>query len=509
MRRLHEGQASTAREVSRTKRAAGVQPQLGAQTLLVITGVVFFFLCIISLSRLPPSDADSSNPDRVATANLRLSPSDAVAFSPKHLPTANLRSVSTQAHDPPLKDAVHIISTAAAVAGAAEESPLAGSTKSDAVPAVQAPAISPPPTAPAAQKHSLQTKSDMDAFLDELVSLHRKDVAAREATTMAPEDFPTLYTDKALVVTMADGGYGDCAVRLVETVRGAGRWGGPMVVIVPTGQGTLPLAANVTTRLEALNASLVPVGPEPAGGAHVRGAGSATQYAKVVLLVNASFRKYDSILYLDADGTVTAPLQPLLEMPLPANRAIALPTWPSAKVSHESLYFREIDFTVLNSSTANKLRSDCPDRTLVGITAWFLINPKRLLAPAAMRAQITAALELWRPAFKFNDQGLWNVIFYNNSAFYPLCLSGPYPTRHLGPQAAQDAAKANPFTPFLVDNLSRLASVIEAVCGPGNARRRQMYNHGLKDCVPLQEWQRKMQSNKERMKQNQDAARTH
>merc|ERR1712137_1456456 len=158
-------------------------------------------------------------------------------------------------------------------------------------------------------------------------------------------------------------------------------------------------------------------------------------------------------------------------MPLPAGRAIALPTWPSAKVSHESFYVREIDFTVINTSVANSLRTACPDRTLVGITAWFLINPKRLPAPIVMRTQITAALELWRPAFKFNDQGLWNVIFYNSSAFYPLCLSGPYPTRHLGEQAAQEAAKANPFTPFLVDNLSQLAAVIEAVCGPGHARR--------------------------------------
>ena len=67
-----------------------------------------------------------------------------------------------------------------------------------------------------------------------------------------------------------------------------------------------------------LGASPYEVPPEVAGGVEVRGAGSAVQYAKTALLVDAEFRKYNTILYLDADGQVRATLKPLMVSPLPA-----------------------------------------------------------------------------------------------------------------------------------------------------------------------------------------------
>merc|ERR1712136_306490 len=117
---------------------------------------------------------------------------------------------------------------------------------------------------------------------------------------------------------------------------------------------------------------------EVAGGATVRGAGSAMQYAKNVLLVDTYFRKFTSILFLDADGVVAAPVQPLLQLPLPAGVCIAMPTWGSVRSGYEGLYEREINFLALRDDEGSSLRSTYPDRTAVGLTAWFLLKPSCL-----------------------------------------------------------------------------------------------------------------------------------
>mmetsp|Transcript_108435 Transcript_108435/g.187715 ORF Transcript_108435/g.187715 Transcript_108435/m.187715 type:complete len:327 (-) Transcript_108435:36-1016(-) len=292
---------------------------------------------------------------------------------------------------------------------------------------------------------------------------------------------------------MADGGYAACAVRLLESVRGAGRYGGALAVLVPTGDGTVPLPAAEEGRLQELGAALVPVPPEVFGGSEVHGAGSAVQYGKIKLLVDSSFRRYASILFLDADGVVGAPLQPLLELPLPTGRPLAMPTWPSATMEHESFYTREINLRALSREAAASLHLASPDRTLVGITAWFLVRPAQLPSPEQMRLEVDAALRKWRPSFRFNDQGLFNVLFYNTSAFFPSCISGPEPQKRAnsGLKGA-DARVTPPFEPFIVENLDGLARAIDTSCGPREAPRRPMYYHGLKDCVPEAEWQRKM-----------------
>eukprot|EP00929_Paragymnodinium_shiwhaense_P042357 TRINITY_DN21933_c0_g1_i2.p1 TRINITY_DN21933_c0_g1~~TRINITY_DN21933_c0_g1_i2.p1 ORF type:complete len:442 (-),score=76.61 TRINITY_DN21933_c0_g1_i2:111-1436(-) len=338
----------------------------------------------------------------------------------------------------------------------------------------------------AGEAHS--DRAALDAILDELMAAHRRDVKTREETIIEAEDLPVYSSKTSLVVTMADAGYAACATRLVDSVRKAGRWGGAVTLLTPTDDGTQPLPAETLARMASMDVDVVQVPPELAGGEHVRGAGAAAQYAKVTLLVNSSYRQYDTILYLDADGMVEAPLQPLLDVTMPAGRVIAMPTWPSAHVKHDSFYTREINFNAISEPAAERLRASCPDRTLVGITAWFLLKPQSLPSPDALRRSVTAALEDWRPAFRFNDQGLWNALFYNTSAFYPLCISGPKPRTDRSSDGRQ-------FRPLLVNNLDRLSHVIDSSCGPGHARRKPMYKHPLKDCIPEKEWERKRKSN--------------
>eukprot|EP00971_Amphidinium_carterae_P188309 3738014-Amphidinium_carterae.1 len=108
-----------------------------------------------------------------------------------------------------------------------------------------------------------------------------------------------------------------------------------------------------------------------------------------------------------------------------------------------------------------------------------------------MRREIDSLLEAWRPAFRFNDQGLWNLLFYNRSAFFPLCVSGPPPAHAYQPEGSSDS-----FRPFIIDSLNGLGDAILSACGPDSKRRRPMYNHGLKDCLPQEEWDRKRRSMK-------------
>eukprot|EP00971_Amphidinium_carterae_P152358 3019216-Amphidinium_carterae.1 len=73
--------------------------------------------------------------------------------------------------------------------------------------------------------------SDVGDLLEELMTLHRQEMAAREPVTEAPMDLPDAANSDYLVATMADGGYAACAVRLVQSVRGIGRWAGDVVVL--------------------------------------------------------------------------------------------------------------------------------------------------------------------------------------------------------------------------------------------------------------------------------------
>lgn len=326
-------------------------------------------------------------------------------------------------------------------------------------------------------------------ILDQLMGLHRADVKKRETDMTEARDLPVLHSNAYVVVSMADGGYAACATRLLETVRGAGRWGGKIVMLVPVGDGSVPLEAASKARLRELGAELLEVPPDSygaGGGSAVRGAGAASQYAKVRLLEDEAFRAYDSVLFLDADGVVGAPLQPLLELELPDGRAVAMPTWPTTRQKHDSFYNREVNFKALEASAAQRLREEYPDRTLVGITAWFLLKPRLLPPPSVLRSQVDAALEAWRPGFRFNDQGLWNVLFYRTAAFYPLCISGPDP-----------AVEGSAFMPLVVDSLDGLGAAIDGFCGPGHERRRPMYDHPRKDCLPKEEWERKKKANKD------------
>lgn len=340
-----------------------------------------------------------------------------------------------------------------------------------------------------------QQKGEFDDILEELLTLHRNDVAAREAEEIAsvPADTPVYSADDVLVATLADRGYGDCAVRLVESMRDVGRWGGAVAVLVPKEGGSGPLEEGVLARLKELRADIIPAALETGGGADVRGAGSVVQYAKNSLLVEDAFRKYETIVFLDADGLARSPLRPLITLSLPEGRVAALPTWPTAMGKHDSFYTREVNLAALSSEEEAQLREAAPDRTLVGITAWFLLKPKRLPPPAVMQTQIREALGKWRHAFRFNDQGLWNVLFYNTGAFFPLCLAQP----PLAAEGDHEASPPEPWNPLLFDNLDNLASAIESACGSSYKRRRQIYEHNLKDCVPAAEWERKRRANAE------------
>lgn len=212
------------------------------------------------------------------------------------------------------------------------------------------------PTLESSKANGASEGNEVDDILADLLDIHHQEQA--EALRMVPaQDLPSVVVDGALVATLADGGYAACAVRLIESVRGAG-----LVM------STRPLSQ-------------------------------------------------------DTGQTISQ---------------------------------------------------------AVGLTAWFLLKPSCLPDPQEVRRLLDALLERWRPAFRFNDQGLWNLFFYRSVALFPKCFSGPL---------AQ--AEGAGFAPLLHGGLSDLGRAIEASCGPRRARRQPVYTHGLKDCLPQSTWDRK------------------
>lgn len=255
------------------------------------------------------------------------------------------------------------------------------------------------------------------------------------------------------VVTMADEHYGACASRLVASVREAGQFEGDIWLLLPADANR----AQVQREIDQYHVRIFRTAVESAGGSSVHGKGPSLQYEKLQLFTAPLFRKYERLLFLDADGIVQHPVVPFLKTPLPDGQPVALATWWG-----RSLFETELNLWRFPDKKVAALQKEHPDRDLVGSTAWMIIDTAQLPSEKELSDGIHTLLVELRAQFTHNDQGLVNLLF-PRPAFFPVCA---------GPDRLA----------FANVNAS-LGTAVKACCAPKNSSQFAFYTHWKKDCV--------------------------
>lgn len=264
---------------------------------------------------------------------------------------------------------------------------------------------------------------------------------------------PHVANSQMAVVTMADEHYAACASRLVASIRAEGKFEGDVWLLLPSDADR----TKVQLAVDQYHVRIFRTSEESSGGSRIHGKGPSLQYEKLQLLTAPLFRKYERLLFLDADGIVQHPLEPLLKVALPHGQPIALATWWG-----RSLFETELNLWRLPSKKVDSLRKEHPDRDLVGSTAWMIVDPAQLPSANSMGDDIRKLLLELRAQFSHNDQGLVNLLF-PRPAFFPVC--------------------AGPDRLAFTNVSASLNTAVKACCAPENSTNSAFYTHWRKDCV--------------------------
>lgn len=239
------------------------------------------------------------------------------------------------------------------------------------------------------------------------------------------EEFPSVA-----LVTMSDNKFLNCSLQLVRSVRNEGSWRFPIFLLTagledgdaadPHHQHTLEMLSELQDDFGVI---LVPT-----SGALDSWAGrlSVVKLRKMDIFFNPLFRTYDRIIYMDPDGIVNAPLLPLVLMKLPLDISIAM------RQNDESMgkgrLWSEANGELLldkvgTTEAKEMLSSYAPDRQKVGGSCWFIAEMSRMRTVQNLLQESRMTLCRYRDIFRYNDQTLLNILFYDEMEIFPWCAS--------------------------------------------------------------------------------------
>lgn len=218
------------------------------------------------------------------------------------------------------------------------------------------------------------------------------------------------------VVTLISSSYMNCGLTMLRSVRGSGRWEGDVLVIGSDGieKYERGLYANYSARFVKTSSLYVPV---VAGG---KGVGPLFQYAKIQILVDPRFRAYSRILFLDADTVVQKPIAPLFKVALPPQTVIyARTNGKSIRPDGKHSLYTEFMLNNLDRDALLLLESTYPNQNTVFASNYMMLDLAEMPHTHEIQQRIHTILEKYQKIFKFNDQGLLNLLFYGKAAVVP------------------------------------------------------------------------------------------
>lgn len=225
------------------------------------------------------------------------------------------------------------------------------------------------------------------------------------------------------LVTMADHRFQMCAVQLIRSARKHG-WKEAVYLLVSSMERFDNDVLNVLHELGVMVIETSPAFDAWLGKAvenrKVYRELQASKFRKFELFLNPIFRTYRRVIYLDADGIVGAPLDPMVNMPFPPGKKVLLRQndW---SVHKSSLWKNELAVEMLNWWQRAVLQQRFPDRTLAGASSWIILEPQRLEPPNRVFLRSVQIICTMRAAFRLNDQTLLNLLFYDHMGLIPWC----------------------------------------------------------------------------------------
>lgn len=277
-----------------------------------------------------------------------------------------------------------------------------------------------------------------------------------------PKDRPAA-SGRAAVVTQFDeeSKYGHCGWVLLESIRGVGRFRGDLLVMDLSSNATRNASKAFEDKVRAFSGTVVR--PETAW--------PHAQYKKLELFTNPAFRKWDRLVYIDADSVVLGPLDSLLRNPLPRGRVIALADNNMYHRKPFDLYTHEY---MVGASTAERPPGLPPNRMVnIGSANLLVVDIGHMTAPGTLKDRLSGLITDLGPIVRHFDQSIIHAAWPTELTTLPTCC----------PPAGDGGANQ-----FMCD--FRRADGVAFPEGPGDtraycraARRHMIFHDYRKKCL--------------------------
>lgn len=231
-------------------------------------------------------------------------------------------------------------------------------------------------------------------------------------------------TSRAAVVTMADPAFQYCALQLIRSTR-AHDWQQPIILLAVDYD---EFSADVMKQLEAFGVIVIHTNPifddwlqSGVENIDIFRSLHSTKFRKMELFLNPILRAYERLIFMDADGIVDASLDPLLSIPFPENTTILM-RQNDVSVGKKGFWGNEIAVEMLTDEQLELLSQSFPNRAKTGGSCWFVVDVKKLHSPSRMVSRSLELLCRFRAGFRYNDQTLISLLFYDSMSLFPWCI---------------------------------------------------------------------------------------
>ena len=197
--------------------------------------------------------------------------------------------------------------------------------------------------------------------------------------------------NKNAIVVASDAHMIPCALTSLKGLKDNGHFDGPVYLLAPS---TANFDTIVIDSLTSMNVSVIKMPMWTKYTYH----GSSMAYQRLHIFTSIFFRRFDVVVYFDADSVVQANVSPLFTLVRP----------------HIQVIMRDNGIGIGKGALcANEFRSAVPvdDTPSPGSSCFMIINMRALPPPSVLHHTFQKTLDMYHKAFKFADQSLLNLVF--------------------------------------------------------------------------------------------------
>lgn len=259
---------------------------------------------------------------------------------------------------------------------------------------------------------------------------------------------------RTAVVTIFGDSRGDfrCGMKLLRDIRAAGKYSGELLVVHPEakfGDGVpRPRFVEVLREFSAVPVEL------STDWSFVSNVGqSKVRMLKLEIFVNPYFRQWTRLVFIDMNSVVLGPISSLIGVPLPADRAIAMPDNHS---NRKEASLHKIEY----APEMPPMAGPRPRDVRIGKASLMVIDLARMAPPAEVFQQVKAEILSIGAHCLQGDQGIINAVWQDQITTMPTCCPAGG-----GTESFQCAIRSNDSGSFLeARNVGEESALRDAYC---------------------------------------------